>query len=331
MNFIMQVGESGVQLSGGQKQRIAIARAIIRSPKILLLDEATSALDSESELIVQEAFAAAAAAGRTTVVIAHRLSTIRGADTIAFVQEGRVVESGSHESLVSDLHGRYFSFINLQKSQPFSDPADVSTESGISASSPSMPRAFRKSNTPNNSLSYTFSPGFEPLSLSSSNWSFSVDEDDEQDPKKKRLAAPSFWRLLELNLPEWRQAILGCVGGLLTGAVHPVYGYLVGSIAPVYFLKDQSEMREKARSYSLLLVTLSVLCFLFNLIQHYNMATTGEYLTKRIRERTLSKMLTFEVGWFDRDENSTGALCSKLAKDAAIVSAFVNYDLYFIS
>lgn len=87
------VGEHGTQLSGGQKQRIAIARAILKNPKILLLDEATSALDAESEKIVQEALVNLMA-NRTTVVVAHRLTTIRTANTIAVVHEGKIIEKG---------------------------------------------------------------------------------------------------------------------------------------------------------------------------------------------------------------------------------------------
>lgn len=87
------VGENGTQLSGGQKQRIAIARAILKNPKILLLDEATSALDAESEHIVQDALVNLMAS-RTTVVVAHRLTTIRTANMIAVVHEGKIVEKG---------------------------------------------------------------------------------------------------------------------------------------------------------------------------------------------------------------------------------------------
>ena len=108
-----QVGERGIQLSGGQKQRIAISRAIIRNPALLLLDEATSALDAESEEIVQEALDMLLSEnkGITTVIIAHRLRTVRNADVIAVINEGRIVESGSHSELMMHSNGYYKSMV----------------------------------------------------------------------------------------------------------------------------------------------------------------------------------------------------------------------------
>lgn len=107
------VGERGVQLSGGQRQRVAIARALLKNPRILILDEATSALDSESERLVQEALQTLMK-GRTSLVIAHRLSTIRKSSQILVLDKGKIVETGTHESLMAKNNGLYRGLSELQ-------------------------------------------------------------------------------------------------------------------------------------------------------------------------------------------------------------------------
>ena len=106
------IGERGIKLSGGQRQRVSIARAILADPRILILDEATSNLDTESELYIQESLTELMRS-RTTIVIAHRLSTIRKADQILVIEEGKIVEQGTHDELINK-RGRYFKLYTYQ-------------------------------------------------------------------------------------------------------------------------------------------------------------------------------------------------------------------------
>ncbi|CAF3690454.1 unnamed protein product [Rotaria sp. Silwood1] len=130
-HFIMQlpnkyetlVGERGVQLSGGEKQRIALARALVKQPTILLLDEATSALDNVNEKIVQEALNRACK-GRTTIVIAHRLSTIQNADKIYVLDNGSVIEQGTHDILMAEQGGKYQAMVKRQQMEKINDDQD---------------------------------------------------------------------------------------------------------------------------------------------------------------------------------------------------------------
>ncbi len=120
-----RIGERGQRLSGGQRQRLAIARALLRDSPILILDEATSALDAESERLVQEALATLTV-NRTSFVIAHRLSTVRRADAIVVLEQGRVVETGTHESLLA-AGGLYARLYELQLRDDAAEPDTAET------------------------------------------------------------------------------------------------------------------------------------------------------------------------------------------------------------
>lgn len=122
-----------------------------------------------------------------------------------------------------------------------------------------------------------------------------------------------------MNLTKWRQAVPGTAAAVMFGAVQPAYAYAMGSVISVYYLPDHGQIKENIKIYSMFYFGLAIFSLVVNIIEHHNFAAMGDYLTNRIKERMLSNILNFEIGWFDRNENSTGAICSRLAKDANVV------------
>nr|XP_046260734.1 bile salt export pump isoform X3 [Scatophagus argus] len=325
-NFIMDlpqkfdtlVGEGGGQMSGGQKQRIAIARALIRNPRILLLDMATSALDNESEAVVQEALDKVRM-GRTTISIAHRLSTIRNADVIIGFEHGQAVEKGTHSELI-ERQGVYFTLVTLQNQGTSSEAVDNVISEAIDDFDFKV-RSFSCRSSKRSSVRLRsqskLSSGFVPdtsegLEITLKDQTCGDDPDDHVEP------AP-FARILKYNQPEWPYMLLGSLGAAINGSVNPIYAILFSQILGTFAIGDVNEQREQINGICVLFCIVAVTSFFSQFLQGYAFAKSGELLTRRLRKVGFQAMLKQEIGWFDDPRNSPGALTTRLATDASMV------------
>ncbi|GMF37206.1 unnamed protein product [Phytophthora fragariaefolia] len=321
--FNTEVGERGAQLSGGQKQRIAIARAIIKNPPILLLDEATSALDSESERIVQASLdQLLASSHRTTIIVAHRLSTIRNASRIAVHSGGKIVEIGSHDELMKLDNGHYRLLVEAQ-SRTTSEGHEEDPSEGLQ---------IEVFDAPSDHPAHSGHSGRSPR-RSISRHSFSEKEGavtgGDNELGDVDLPPVSMGRIWKMSLPEWKFLAAGSFGAVINAAVFPVWGVLLVKVTVLFFRLDytKSEMLDHARWWALGFVGLGIVFTLSITLQHYGFAVVSQNLVTRVRAATFSAMLHQEIGWFDLDENSSGALVSRLATDSAVLQAMTSETL----
>eukprot|EP00898_Chlorokybus_atmophyticus_P008646 jgi/Chlat1/8783/Chrsp90S09249 len=309
-----QVGERGLQLSGGQKQRIAIARAVLKNPRILLLDEATSALDNESERIVQAALDSLMV-NRTTLVVAHRLSTVRDANAIAVVRAGKVVELGTHEELLKIPDGAYAALVRLQN-----DPREVER------SSSALLRQRRNSNSSQHHHNSFHKAESHASYHDTGKYGRANDEEAGLDNNKKKRHGgwmKALSRAAGMTPGQWLLILVGVIGAGVSGATSPVFSIVLSNMVTVFFRPTPEGVRSGARLWALVFLALAVGAFVASYMEFYAFTRVGARVVKRLRELTFGAILRQEVAFFDDDRNASGAVAARLEQDAAAVKVLV--------
>lgn len=305
-----ECGERAGLLSGGQKQRIAIARSIISEPAVLLLDEATSALDPHAEGVVQSALDKASK-NRTTIVIAHKLATIKNADNIVVMSKGRIIEQGTHDSLLAQK-GAYFKLVRVQDLGKTVEEEMADEEGGLAPT--------------------------RSLSLARSVTRFATKDvermEEQKDSDNYDLHKPiSMVRIVYRLVAEQKKLaipyLITVTGCFIGGAVYPAQALLFSYVLDVFRLQEPTRS-DRGNFFALMFFIVAIgNCVCYAMIG-WATNTIVQEMSHRYRREAFDSVLKQDMQFFDRPENTAGAITSRLSSNPQSITELMGFNIALI-
>lgn len=303
------IGQGGDLLSGGQKQRIAIARTIISNPKVLLLDEPTSALDPESERAVLASLERASQ-GRTTIMIAHRLSTVERADRIVVMDKGRVIEEGTHASLLAQ-GGAYCRLLHTQGHETPKEGTRISV--GDNKPQQILPEKVQTDLTlPGMDQCMDAYPFLGSKSIS-----------------RKSSIIQCIFTILSKSRSILPAVAGGTIGACVAGAAIPVQSYLFSKLITVFQLQGE-RLIDRGNFWAVMFFTLALTNLVSYAVLWFLFAIAGTTISRNYRAEYLRGMLGEDTSFFEVQGNSSGALASLLSGDGEDLEMMFSMSLALI-
>ncbi|KAI6354680.1 hypothetical protein MCOR25_008503 [Pyricularia grisea] len=349
------VGESGIKLSGGQRQRLAIARAIVKQPKILILDEATSAIDVRSEQIVQAALERASR-GRTTVVIAHRLGTVKKADKIIVLSKGQVVQEGTHDELRRQRGSAYYLLANAQslnvrrRSNRMSvnqtpDEEDDSgyfrTNSLLDGDSDHTTRSSDYGSDEDDDITIERPRARarddvgEEMSTSTIHAATPASQFPADDAAKVQVVEiqdhwlGGFAELLAEQGSRWKLYFVIIIGAVGAGASTPVQAYLFATLLNLFSFRG-AQVNQLANFFCLMFVVLAAGVGISHLFLGWSTTRLGFGLTRFYRKEYFKNMISRPASFFDEEDHTVGSLTARLATDPTQLQQLLGVNMAFV-